>query len=86
MARYNAHMCVFCAAIPAAAALGAAAHGKQTEARRRAADASQENDSPEASPITTTTRPLPIAAITGVVIASLMVGSIVTHVTTATGT
>lgn len=86
MPRYNAGMCVFCAAIPAAAALGAAAHGKQTEARRRAADAHQEFDSSEASPFKAPARPVPIAAITGVVIACLMVGSVVTHATTATGT
>lgn len=74
-------MCVFCAAIPAAAALGAAAHGKQNEARRRAADSPHEDiAAPESGEIKGTARPLPIAAITGVVIAGLMVGSIVTHV------
>lgn len=80
-ARYNAAMCVFCAAIPAAAALGAAAHGKQNEARRRAADSSHEEPAAtEGREVKAPAQPLPIAAITGIVIAGLMVGSIVTHV------
>ncbi len=75
-------MCVFCAAIPAAAALGAAAHGKQNEARRRATESSRDDiAAPEVREVKAPARPLPIAAITGVVIAGLMVGSIVTHVT-----
>lgn len=34
-------MCMFCAAIPTVAAMGAAAHGKQREAARQAAQAGQ---------------------------------------------
>jgi hypothetical protein len=73
-------MCIFCAAIPATAALGAALHGKQAEARRRAETTSEQ--APEAAPQAIALRQLPIAGITGLVLAGLVVGSVVTHVTT----
>lgn len=76
-------MCIFCAAIPATAALGAAMHGKQAEARRRAETTSEQ--APDTAPLPAARRPLPIAGITGLVLAGLVVGSVVTHVTTASG-
>ena len=77
-------MCIFCAAIPAAAALGAAAHGKQTEARRRAETVNEATTEPaRLAPVLP--HQLPIAGITGVVLVGLVVGSVVTHVATASG-
>lgn len=79
-------MCIFCAAIPAAAALGAAAHGKQTEARRRAETVNEAaTEEPARLAPVVLPRQLPIAGITGVVLAGLVVGSVVTHVATASG-
>lgn len=77
-------MCIFCAAIPATAALGAAAQGKRAEARRRATaePTTLESAGANARPPALPDR-LPIAAITGVVIAGLIVGSAVTHITTS---
>ena len=72
-------MCIFCAAIPAAAALGAAAHGKQTEARRRAETVNEATTEPaRLAPVLP--HQLPIAGITGVVLVGLVVGSVVATV------
>lgn len=76
-------MCIFCAAIPAAAALGAAAQGKRAEARRRAAAEPRVETTVEPTRPAVSPDRLPIAAITGVVIAGLIVGSVVTHITTS---
>jgi len=61
-------MCIFCAAIPAAAAVGSAANGKQLEAKRQAETAGTKNPK---------TRPIP--QITAGVIALLAIGSITYH-------
>jgi hypothetical protein len=66
-------MCVFCAAIPSALALGAAAHGKQRESARQAERAGQ--PAPRAAR-------LPIGKTTAAVVVTLMVASAVYHLTT----
>lgn len=58
-------------------------HGKQAEARRRAETTSDQ--ALEAAPHAVSPRQLPIAGITGLVLVGLVVGSVVTHVTTASG-
>jgi hypothetical protein len=61
-------MCIFCAAIPAAAAVGSAANGKQLEAKRQAERAGVKNPA---------TRPIP--QITAGVILLLAIGSVTYH-------
>ena len=62
-------MCMFCAAIPAVAAMGTAAHGKQREAARQAEAEGQPAPKPKVPP----------AKVAGVVVALLFVGSVVYH-------
>lgn len=64
-------MCMFCAAIPVAAATGVTVNGKQIEAKRRAPAAGVER--PQVKPI------LPITA--GVIVL-LMIGSVTYHTLT----
>jgi hypothetical protein len=61
-------MCIFCAAIPAAAAVGSAASSKQREAKRQAEAAGVKNPR---------TRPIP--QITAGVIVLLLMGSVAYH-------
>jgi hypothetical protein len=61
-------MCVFCAAIPAAGAVGLTLNGKQLEAKREAQAASLEAP-----------RTKPIMQVTAGVIVLLMVGSVTYH-------
>jgi hypothetical protein len=77
-------MCIFCAAIPAVAAAGAAVHGKQVEARRRARETGL--DQPEApAPATSgALGKLPVPAITAAVVGALVLGSVLIHLTTPT--
>ena len=77
-------MCIFCTAIPAAAALGAAAHGKQVEARRRSNEDPREPAADRPARLKTLQQ-LPVAGITGLVLAGLVVGSVVTHIAQPTG-
>jgi hypothetical protein len=60
---------MFCAAVPTALALGAAAHGKQQEAKREAERAGQPASRPR----------LPALKITPLVVATLLVASVVYH-------
>lgn len=63
-------MCMFCAAVPMTAALGAAATAKQ---KRNA------QQPPNATPVQPSVRKLPAEQITLVVIGGLLVGSVVYH-------
>lgn len=63
-------MCMFCAAIPTALALGAATHGKQREAARRAELAGQ--------PAPTPAR-VPVAKVTTAVVVTLVIASALYH-------
>ncbi len=62
-------MCMFCAAIPAVAAMGTAAQGKQREAARKAESQGQPIPKPK----------VPAAKVTTVVIVLLAIGSVVYH-------
>ncbi len=62
-------MCMFCAAIPTAAALGAVAHGKQQEAKREAEREGQPAPQPK----------LPVAKVTAAVVAGLVIASAIYH-------
>lgn len=64
-------MCMFCAAIPAATATGAALNNKQNEARKQAEAAGVEN--PQIKPI---------MKITAGVVLLLLIGSIMYHTLT----
>ncbi len=64
-------MCMFCAAIPAATAAGAAWNNKQNEARRQAEAAGVQNP-----------RTKPIMPITAGVVILLLIGSITYHTLT----
>ena len=64
-------MCIFCAAIPAAAAVGSAANGRQLEAKRQAEAAGVEHPR---------TRPIP--QITAGVMLLLVIGSVTYHTLT----
>lgn len=64
-------MCMFCAAIPAATAAGAALNNKQNEARRQAEAAGVQNP-----------RTKPIMPITAGVVVLLLIGSITYHTLT----
>ncbi len=65
-------MCVFCAAIPAAATTGVAFNGKQLEAKRQAEAAGVEK--PEIKPI---------MQITAGVVVVLLIGSVTYHTLTS---
>ncbi len=62
-------MCVFCAAIPAVAAMGTAAQGKQREAARQAEREGRPIPKPKVPP----------AKIAAVAVALLAVGSVIYH-------
>ncbi len=62
-------MCVFCAAIPAVAAMGTAAHGKQREAARLAEREGRPMPRPKIAP----------AKVAAVGVALLVVASVVNH-------
>ena len=62
-------MCIFCAAIPATAAAGAALQGKQREAARQAEDEGR------SSPVSK----VPVGKVTTALIAVLVVASVIYH-------
>ncbi len=62
-------MCMFCAAIPAVAAMGTAAQGKQREAARKAESEGHPIPKPKVPP----------AKVAGAVIVLLAIGSVVYH-------
>lgn len=64
-------MCVFCAAIPVAAATGAALNNKQNEAKKQAEAAGVENPKTK-----------PIGKITASVVILLLMGSVTYHTLT----
>ncbi|MBL8058657.1 MAG: hypothetical protein JNK29_18280 [Anaerolineales bacterium] len=63
-------MCVFCAAIPSALAVGAAVHGKQREAVRRAESEGRPAPKPPR---------VPAAKVTAVLVVTLVVASALYH-------
>ncbi len=77
-------MCIFCAAIPAVAAAGAAVHGKQVEARCRARETGLDQPEAKAPGATSPLSKLPVPAITAGVVGALVLGSVLTHLTTPT--
>jgi len=62
-------MCMFCAAIPAVAAMGTAAQGRQREAARQAESEGRPIPKPKVQP----------AKVAGAVIVLLAIGSVVYH-------
>lgn len=64
-------MCIFCAAIPAASAAGAAINNKQNQARKQAESAGVENPKTK-----------PVMQITAGVVVLLLVGSVTYHTLT----
>lgn len=62
-------MCMFCAAIPTALAVGAATHGKQREAERRA----------ESTGLPAPLRRVPVAKVTTALVVMLVVASAIYH-------
>lgn len=64
-------MCIFCAAIPAANAAGAAINNKQNQARQQAESAGVENPKTK-----------PVAQITAGVVVLLLIGSVTYHTLT----
>lgn len=64
-------MCIFCAAIPAASAAGAAINNKQNQARKQAESAGVENPKTK-----------PVMQITAGIVVLLLVGSVTYHTLT----
>jgi uncharacterized membrane protein YidH (DUF202 family) len=62
-------MCIFCAAIPAVAAVGTAAHGQQREAARKAEREGRPAPKPKVPP----------AKAAGVLVVALVIASVVYH-------
>jgi hypothetical protein len=64
-------MCIFCAAVPAAVSLGAAAHAKQKQTERA--------PSPQAEKRAAWVRSVPASQATAVVVAGLVTASVIYH-------
>ena len=72
-------MCIFCAAIPVAAATGARLNAKQLEARRKAMENASESAANALAPEPNEIPAKPIMRITGGVIVLLLIGSVTYH-------
>ncbi len=75
-------MCMFCAAIPVAAATGVSLNHKQIKANRAHLEAGAEDPAAEPMPSAEPRHDKPIMKITGGVILLLVVGSITYHTMT----
>jgi len=72
-------MCVFCAAVPAAASVGAMATAKQKRAKRQQAERHSTGEQPQPPTTFGLLSAFPAQHVTGVVIAGIVTASVIYH-------